>query len=637
MAGSRMDLPGTRSALIMGRAQRLQKANAASSIRSKELRRKYRRQRIVIAGVGAVIVAAAGAGWLAYSAVKLSDSLQSASQLVPQLKVAILANDSAKAAVLFGDLKTETREARSAGTGPVWSLAAAIPLIGANFSAATTVAVVADDVTRLGIEPLVDVTQILDWAALVPRNGQMDVEKLAVAGPKIALAAKAVGHSSDRLHSIDTENLLQEIAQPLDEMQNQLASVSGDLDAAASATQLLPSLLGSESPRSYLLMIQNNAEVRATGGNPGALAVLNVEKGKITLGDQTSAVALGRMSSPIPLDRTQEQIYSPSMGTFMQDVNMTPDFPTAAHTALGMWEQKLGKTLDGALSVDPVALSYMLTATGPIELSGESKIALDNLPVTLTAENVVKTLLSDVYVGTEDPRDQDEYFALAARQVFEELKSEKVKATDLIPAVIRAVDERRVLFWSSHSEEQEILKRYRLSGAISGPNVKPAEFGVYFNDGTGAKMDFYMTRSAQVIEQCTNDGYREMIVRVKSTNNAPADASVSLPPYVTGGGAYGVPPGHVQTNVFVYGPVQANVSTVSVDGAPKPFAANRHGDRPVGTVTTRLAPGQSSTVDFSFSKIVQQEASPTLVVTPTLQPVKDVILASGTTACGSTS
>ena len=53
----------------------------------------------------------------------------------------------------------------------------------------------------------------------------------------------------------------------------------------------------------------------------------------------------------------------------MQDVNLTPDFPTAAATAQAMWERKTGQHVDGVLSLDPVALGYILDATGPVKIT----------------------------------------------------------------------------------------------------------------------------------------------------------------------------------------------------------------------------------------------------------------------------
>jgi hypothetical protein len=145
-------------------------------------------------------------------------------------------------------------------------------------------------------------------------------------------------------------------------------------------------------------------------------------------------------------------------------------------------------------------------------------------------------------------------------------------------------------------------------------------------------MDYYVKRTVQLVKKCDMDGYEQTTVRVTSMNTAPADAGDSLPRYVTAGGFYGVPAGSVRTNVIAYGPVQANVETAEVDGAKTDFAAHRHANRPVGAVTVTLAPGQSSIVELTFGKIVQH-MEPNVVVTPTVQPVKDVILATENAAC----
>ena len=171
-----------------------------------------------------------------------------------------------------------------------------------------------------------------------------------------------------------------------------------------------------------------------------------------------------------------------------------------------------------------------------------------------------------------------------------------------------------------------------LGGLDLGVRRLPAQFGVYFNDGTGAKMDYWMKRTVQVVRDCTRDGYREVTVRVTSTNTAPTDAATSLPSYVTGDGAFGVPAGSVQTNVVAYGPVQSNIDTVVKDGEKIPFAAQRHSQRAVGTSTIRLAPGESTTLEFNFGHIVQH-SEPKLVVTPTTQAVKDVIQAHSLAPC----
>lgn len=572
--------------------------------------------------------------WIGSRATVINDELTAATQLIQPLRESISVENPDQAAATVQQIRLHTTAARQAASDPVWSLASTLPVLGPNLSAVSEVAQSADDVAALGLTPLVKVFNSLDWDSLLPNSEGTNLKPLEAASPSVSGAAYAVSSSAERLHRIDASRLLPQVADPLNRAKAQLEEVTGTLDAAAAASQIVPAMLGSESPRDYLLMIQNNAEARASGGIPGALAVLNVDHGKLTLGAQSSATDLGVMSPTLSVDPEQQLIYSTRLGKYMQDVNLTPDFPTAASTAQAMWERKTGHRVSGVISIDPVALSYILDATGPVTLKNPELVSLTRgtLPTELSGQNVVQTLLADVYSKIKQPPLQDAYFAGVAQEIFTGLAGGKGDAKGLIDGLSRGVKEGRVLVWSGSSQEQEVIRNYALSGSISGPSVSPAQFGVYFNDGTGAKMDFYVRRTVQLIKECPRDGYEQTTVRVTSTNTAPADAAGSLPAYVTGDGIYGVPPGSVQTNISTYGPVQSNIETVRLDGGTSTFAPYLHSGRPVGVVAVTLAPGESRTVDFTFGKIVQH-AEPDVDVTPTVQPVKDVVLPTEIARC----
>ncbi|MFJ6268588.1 DUF4012 domain-containing protein [Pseudarthrobacter oxydans] len=582
---------------------------------------------------GLTLVVAAGA-WTFSTAKRIDRELNAAIQLVGPLKQDIAADELDSAANKIGEISEYTRAAKDAANDPVWTLASTLPGVGANFSAIAEVTRSADDVATLGLKPLLKVYSSLDWNSAVPRASGTDLAPIKSAAPSITSAAHAVRVSADRLNQIDASTLLPEVSEPLTRAQTQLEDVTGTLSAAADAAHLLPKLLGDETPRTYLLMIQNNAEVRASGGIPGALAVLEIDSGKLSLGRQSSAVEVGVMSPPLQIDAAQQQIFSGRLGKFMQDVNLTPDFPTAASTARAMWDKKFDEQVDGVISIDPVVLSYILDALGPVRVADADLIGLagSGLPLELSGNNVVATLLSDVYQRIEQPALQDAYFAGVAQEIFSALASGNADEKGLVEGLTRGAEEGRVLLWSGYKDEQAVIAKYGVSGSVSGPSVSPAQFGVYFNDGTGAKMDYYTKRTVQLIKECPRDGYEETTVRITSTNTAPGDAATSLPPYVTGNGVFGVPPGSVQTNIAAYGPAQAHVETAKLDGQKTEFAPYFHGNRPVGVLAIRLAPGESKTVDFTFGKIVQH-TEPNVVVTPTVQDVKDVTLPTETAAC----
>ena len=63
---------------------------------------------------------------------------------------------------------------------------------------------------------------------------------------------------------------------------NTLASINGNLATADRALQVLPTMLGRDEPKNWLLVFQNNAEVRATGGLPGAISVVTADDGELS-------------------------------------------------------------------------------------------------------------------------------------------------------------------------------------------------------------------------------------------------------------------------------------------------------------------------------------------------------------------
>lgn len=592
-----------------------------------------RKRYVMLISASFCVLVVGALAWMVFRASTIGSELQSVANLVPTLKAQTAASDAEAVVRTADQIAEHTGKAREAADDPLFSAMTVLPWLGDNIRVTSELARSADDVAQHAALPFAGAFKSLAGNALQPPPSILQIDTLSTVAPEISKAAKTVRMSASRLETLKSDGLYPSLSEALSSARSELAALEGQLDIAADATRVAPSMMGADGPRRYLLLMQNNAESRASGGIPGAIAVVVFNEGRVTLESQTSATALGRFQPQVKIDPEQEAIYSSRVGRFMQDVNLTPDFPTTAATARTMWERKTGESVDGVISLDPVALSLILKATGPITMSPPAIEEIGKgLPEQLTANNVVRTLLSDVYSKIEEPALQDVYFAAAAEAVFTNLSSDRTDPTLLISALSSGISERRVLLWSGHSAEQDVISTYPLGGMISGPSVAPAQFGVYFNDGTGAKMDFWIKRTVRVVRDCARDGYRNVTIRVTSSNTAPADAATSLPSYVTGAGNYGVPAGSVQTNVVAYGPVQSTVDTVHRDGDQIPFSAHRHSQRGVGVSTARLAPGESTTLDFNFGHIVQN-SKPELVVTPTTQPVKDVLLAPDLAPC----
>lgn len=564
----------------------------------------------VLLGIGVLLLFTIG--WIGFRGFLAQRELNDAIPAASRVTTAIASDDVAAAGRAASDLRNHTRAAAALTSDPVWLTVEAVPWIGPDLTAVRTAAAASDTVAAHVVQPLVAAGAALGLRHLTITGGRIDLAPIVAAQPAVARARTAFTSARASVAGIDTGAIASPVAAGIDRLRDVLGRAAPDIEALDNSVRLLPAMLGAGGPRDYLLAAQNPAELRATGGLIGAVALVHADKGAIALGRQSAGTAIGpwRSSvSDVPL--STQGIYGPLVGRYLQDANLTPHFPLAAATAARMWTATYGGTIDGVIAVDPVVLSALLTSTGPVTLPSGDR---------LTSSNVVRLLLSDVYQRFSDPAQQDAFFASAASAVFDRLSSGHVDARKLVSALAASGASHRILIWSGHDSDQKILATTTLAGALPASDLSTAGIGVYFDDATGAKMDYYLSTSvAAGSAVCRPDGVPSSVVRVTLTNHAPADAATSLPRYVTGGGTYGVPPGSIRTRVAVYGPTGGLLAaTQNDDGTDYGTVAGVDQARPVSLFTVELAPGQSKTVTVQFLNSQQTATALSVVTTPTL-------------------
>src|SRR5205814_1553906 len=128
-------------------------------------------------------------------------------------------------------------------------------------------------------------------------------------------------------------------------------------------------------------------------------------------------------------------------------------------------------------------------ATGPL--------AMPTGPA-LGADNAVRLLLADAYARMTSTVDKDDYFTAAARTVFTALSEGRAEPRTALAALARAAGERRLLVWSAHEDEERELAGTVLEGALPLADGATPTVGVFLNDGSGAKLDYYLRNTAEV-------------------------------------------------------------------------------------------------------------------------------------------
>ena len=542
--------------------------------------------------LGFVIVVVGSVAWIGIRGYLASQHLQTAVGLAAEVQGSLTSNDEATVGAAR-ELQAEVRSAVDLTSDPVWRVAEVVPFIGDDLRAVRQVSGVLSTVADDAVVPVAEVASTVDVESFKPVDGALDLQPLVDAQPAVDRADRTLTSQLEVAQAIDTSGTVSQVTDAVDQLVDVLGGASAQVDVVARAVDLAPGMLGADGPRDYLVLFQNNAELRATGGIPGAVALLRVEGGKISLVQQASSGDFPRADAPVlPLPVETQGLYGAITGQYIQDVNLTPQFPLSAQLAREMWKRQFGTEVDGVLSIDPVALSYLLTATGPVTLpTGD----------VLTPDNVVSTLLSTAYSRYSDPTQQDDFFAGAAATVFSSISSGNLDASALLAGLARAGEERRVYLWSADDTEQSRIAETTLAGELPTSTADQPKFGVYFNDGTASKMDYYLGTKISVGQAvCRQDGRPSWVVDVTLSNNAPADAATSLPEYVTGGGQLGTRAGDISTNVSIYAPSAGVFVTAAEDGAEVGLQTASDSGLSVIQYQKTLSPGQTSTMRVEF-------------------------------------
>ncbi|MDN4614303.1 DUF4012 domain-containing protein [Leifsonia sp. F6_8S_P_1B] len=564
-----------------------------------------------------VLAVAAIVGWIGLRGVLARGELTAALPAAQAVKAAVLDGDIGRAQAAAADLRRHTDAAASLTGDPVWRAAEVVPWAGPNLAAVRVAAEAAQTVSAQVVQPLLGVARSADPRTLSITGGKVDLAPLIAAQPAAEKAQRAFADAERSVRGVDTGATLEPVASGVTRLRDFFTQTRPAIDAVATSARLLPPMLGADGPRQYLLVAQNPAELRSTGGLIGSIALVRADAGAVSLVAQASGSSIGPWPEPVSAvpDATQG-LFGPLIGRYLQDANLTPDFPLAASTVSAMWTRSHGGTVDGVVALDPVVLSAVLGATGPVMLPTGEK---------LEAGTAVPLLLSSVYAHYAEPAQQDAFFASAAAAVFARMTGqgaagEAVDGAGLVRALAASGASGRLLLWSAHPAEQARLAATSLAGGLPTSTASTAGVGVYFNDATGAKMDYYLATSVSAgAAVCRADGTPTIQVRVTLTNRAPADAGATLPAYVTGGGWNGVAPGSIVTRVAVYGPEGGLLASTLSDGRLSgSVVSGTDRSRPVSLVTSLLAPGQSKTFDIFFLGVGQKGTGVTVQTTPTL-------------------
>ena len=546
-------------------------------------------------------------GVVAYQLTRTGLALYSAQGQTEQLQDRLADGDVDGARASAQELAHSARVAHEQTDGLLWRGLSLLPYVGDEVVAVRDLSTALDRVAReapAGIDVLADVA----GGGLRTDEGGVDLDVVSSLGLPLQRIGAAADSASRTVAWVEPDDLAWPLAGRAAEFLEALEQLRAGTEAGSTAVEVLPELLGAEGPRTYLLIVQNNAEIRSTGGLPGSMSLLHVRDGRVRLGIQGGVVEFQGPDGPYAeLLPGEAEVFGDLLVRDNRDSGFTPDFPRAASLWLGHAEAHLDQRLDGVLSLDPVTLAQVLRATGPLEAGGEE----------LTAETAVSQLLFEPYARFEDPLRQDAFFRGVARGLFDGLLQAEGDQTELVRVVAEAAAQRRLLFWTPQAEVQEQIEGFSIAGALPRDTGRP-EVGFYLDDSTEYKIDYFLRHRAEITSVgCTDDDRQVVQARLLLKSQVPEPVS-ELPPYVVGDGSK-APPGDIKLLLRIFAPQGGELTAMEVDGEETSVSQAVTYDREVTQKTVQLEPGQSMEVVVRFVGAPGELGDPRVQWTPGIE------------------
>lgn len=568
--------------------------------------------------IGAVVL---GAAWIVITGLVARSHLNHVKSELHALRQAVAAGNTTNAKALVDDISEQAGSAHALTSGPAWWVTSNIPVLGTPLQTSRTIALQAD---RLGQQVLPAVQQLADDLAKTPppTKSTIDLAPITDAAPALDRAAKAV-HSAVMAIDGAKPSWLPYVSSARTSVAKELRGFDGELTGASRAVNIVLPMLGESGKQRYFIGFLNEAESRGVGGIPGAFAIATADHGKITFERFGSDDDLHKVRADVNLGAEYNARYHQDDPTgVIQNSDISPDFRDAAQIWAGMWQKKTGEHIDGAIAIDPTALSYLLKVTGPAALGDGTSVAAGNV-VALTQQKQYALFRANTQ---HDKSERKKYLISVAKAVSDRL-TQGGNAQHLVKALSHAARERRLVVWSAQPAIEDQLEVADWAGALDAPTGTPFA-GFVVNNGSGGKIDYYLHRTTTYTSTGCANG-RAAVATFTLRNGAPA---TGLPDYVTtrvDKAPTGARPGSEALIVTYYATPGATISRVTVDGRPVAVVSLPDNGLVTANMQVEMAAGATHTV-----RVLTREPKSTAPAVVLHQPlVNPMRVSTRTAAC----
>lgn len=270
--------------------------------------------------------------------------------------------DAAASQAYIAQAQQQTAQAKQIAHGSLWNVAAKMPFVGSDIATVQGMTEVVDNLAQQTLPSLTTAVQQLAGANLSGAEGQLNLQPIADAQGNFDKLNQQVQQQNKQYNSL-AEPKIGMVKKSYQQGKDQLDNIADLVGQVSNATHMLPSFLGQNGARTYLLAAQTTSETRSGGGLVGSLGTMTADNGKIAVGDFRPN---GEFVNGNNGTAEEHAVFNRPLG-FSFDVRDTfavPDVSRNAEMLNASWQRsQYACNIDGLISVDPVFIQKWWRST----------------------------------------------------------------------------------------------------------------------------------------------------------------------------------------------------------------------------------------------------------------------------------
>lgn len=384
--------------------------------------------------------------------------------------------------------------------------------INTPVSTAINLTVAGEDLSNAGKY----VATLLKNISEIDRNN-FSLEQISSLQQNINEISKNLKNANESIKGVNLNYVPQSYKEKFEILKDQLPLIGNSFENINQDMPNILKMLGSSGKsQKYLLLFQNNSEIRATGGFVGSFGIADIKDGKMT--DlfidgifNPDGQLKEKIVPPMPIQKI-------SANWSMHDANWFADFPTSAKKTALFYEKTGGATVDGVIAITPDVVKNLLEITGPIDMPEYNS--------TVDKENflpLIQLQVEELYDKKENKPKQ--FLADLAPRIIEKLldtsdlsTTEKIRRyLNLADAMEKSLKEKHILFYHRDEEIENMMLKRGWGGQIL--NSSGDYLSVVNSNINGYKTDAVIDEKIELKTDIMADGSITNTVKITRTHN----------------------------------------------------------------------------------------------------------------------